>query len=74
MVVWLEIKLINMGTRWGQIVREESKHSKGIGEYTKCQSEVLAYSSILLLAGKNCFVLFFSVCFVILNLLLKHPD
>lgn len=42
-----------MGTSWGQIVKEESKNYKGIGEYTKCQSQVFAYSSILLLAGNN---------------------
>lgn len=47
-----------MGTRWGQIVKEESKNYKGIGEYTKCQSEVFAYSSILLLAGKGLFIVF----------------
>ncbi|RNA22040.1 kish-A [Brachionus plicatilis] len=38
-----------MGTRWGQIVKEESKNSPGIAEYTKCQSAVFAYSSFTLL-------------------------
>ncbi len=45
------VYIIDMGTQWGQIVKEESKRSKGIGEYTKCQSQVFAYSSLLLLAG-----------------------
>ena len=40
-----------MGTQWGQIVKEESKNYKGIGEYTKCQSAVFAYSSMTLLGG-----------------------
>lgn len=38
-----------MGTRWGQIVKEESKNSPGIAEYTKCQSAVFTYSSLTLL-------------------------
>ncbi|CAF0727446.1 unnamed protein product [Brachionus calyciflorus] len=38
-----------MGTRWGQIVKDESKNSKGIAEYTKCQSAVFTYSSFTLL-------------------------
>jgi hypothetical protein len=40
-----------MGTRWGQVVKEESKTSKGIGEYTKCQAAALTYSSFSMIAG-----------------------
>jgi hypothetical protein len=41
----------NMGTSWGQIVKEESKRSPGIADYTKCQSGVFAYSTLAMVAG-----------------------
>jgi hypothetical protein len=41
-----------MGTQWGQIVKEESKRNPGIGEYTKCQSGVFAYSTLSMITGE----------------------
>ena len=35
-----------MGTQWSQIVKEESKRTPGIADYTKCQSAVFFYSSL----------------------------
>ncbi len=42
-----------MGTSWGQIVKEESKRSPGIADYTKCQSAVFAYSSLSMITSKT---------------------
>jgi hypothetical protein len=42
-----------VGTSWGQIVKEESKRSPGIADYTKCQSAVFAYSSLSLITSKT---------------------
>lgn len=39
-----------MGSHWGRIINEEAANYKGFNEYKKCQSEVFAYSSILLVA------------------------
>jgi hypothetical protein len=40
-----------MGTQWGQIVKEESKNSPGIADYTKCQSAVFVYSTFSMITG-----------------------
>ena len=48
-----------MGTQWGQVVKEETKQgSKGIAEYTKCQSAVFAYSYFSMVAGILNIILF----------------
>jgi hypothetical protein len=42
-----------MGTQWGQVVKEQSKTSSGIAEFTKCQSAAFTYSSLSLIAGSK---------------------